>query len=171
MSTTGEQIFTTSQSQCLKEVSTAGEQSFTTSQEQCLRVFQQLVNKVLRLANRCLKVMSVVVDISFRHCDWLVVKLCLLIQLIKTSPFYALRRRACSRRLDRPTVRPTVYLSHIHPEYIYNIIESNLMKLDILIEGYKETCRMQKNIILSPIFTELLPFFIFAIKSLVRAYF
>ena len=39
------------------------------------------------------------------------------------------------------------------------------MKFDTVIEGYEGNCRMQE-----PVFTELLPFLNFAIKSLSGAY-
>ena len=62
---------------------------------------------------------------------------------------------------------PSVCLSHFCPEHISKSIEGNLMKLDTLIEGHNRNCR--RTIILSPVFTELLPL-IFAIKSLSGAY-
>ena len=49
--------------------------------------------------------------------------------------------RAYSRHFARPSVHP----SHFCPEHISKSIEGNLMKLDTLIEGHEENCRMQKT--------------------------
>ena len=57
--------------------------------------------------------------------------------------------RAYSRRFVRPTVcpsvRPSIRPSHFCPEHISKSIDGNLMKLDTLIEGYEENCRMQER--------------------------
>ena len=51
--------------------------------------------------------------------------------------------RAYSRRFVRPYDRPYVCPSHFCPDHISKSIESNLMKLDTLIEGREWDFRMQ----------------------------
>ena len=67
------------------------------------------------------------------------------------------------------SIRLTVRPSHFCPEHISKSIEGNLMKLDTLIEGHEGNRRII-TITLSPVFAELLPFLIFAVKRLFGEY-
>ena len=76
---------------------------------------------------------------------------------------------AYSRRFVRPTVRPSIRPSYFCSENISKSIKDNLMKLYTLKEDH-EKMHNARTITLSTVFTESLPFFIFAIISLSESY-
>ena len=66
--------------------------------------------------------------------------------LVITGIFMLPKGRAYSCRFVRPSASAcsSVHMSLFCPEHISKSFEGNLMKLDTLIEGYKENCRMQE---------------------------
>ena len=76
----------------------------------------------------------------------------------------------CSLKVEHIVAAFSVHLFHFCPEHSSKRIEGNLMKLDTLIENHWGDLQNASTITLSPVFTDLLPFLIFARKSLSEAY-